>query len=288
MGFEAAIGAIIEAIGTTEAVALPVEMGGAIAGTELGAAAIGGEAAFAGGAALTGGMDAAAAADAGLAGVGANAGADLAATGADLTYTVADGTQSAIDGSVSVDTVPTDAPVGNPDAMPDPEPAPADAPSPIDAQAQADAMPDPQPAPADAPATQPSVPWDKVLQGIGPAMSAISSLGTLLTAKSALGSLGNLGSLTQPTGGGTPAVAQANQAITTAAAQPAAIAPAPVALLASAQQTNNVPNAAAVQAGLAGTGQAGGSPGVAQTLLTGAGGVDPNSLNLGRNTLLGS
>jgi hypothetical protein len=39
---------------------------------------------------------------------------------------------------------------------------------------------------------------------------------------------------------------------------------------------------------MAGAGQAGGSPGVGQTMLTGAGGVDPNTLALGKNTLLGS
>jgi len=32
----------------------------------------------------------------------------------------------------------------------------------------------------------------------------------------------------------------------------------------------------------------GGSQGIAGTLLTGAGGVDPNTLQLGKNTLLGS
>lgn len=36
-----------------------------------------------------------------------------------------------------------------------------------------------------------------------------------------------------------------------------------------------------------GQGQAGGSPGVASTFLTGAGGVDPSQLNLGKTTLLG-
>lgn len=44
----------------------------------------------------------------------------------------------------------------------------------------------------------------------------------------------------------------------------------------------------AAQAMMAGTGQAGGAPGVAQTLLTGAGGVDPSTIGLGKNTLLGS
>jgi len=39
---------------------------------------------------------------------------------------------------------------------------------------------------------------------------------------------------------------------------------------------------------MAGAGQAGGAPGVAQTLLNGAGGIDPSTLGLGRNILLGS
>jgi len=53
-------------------------------------------------------------------------------------------------------------------------------------------------------------------------------------------------------------------------------------------QSAHSPNAATISAGLAGAGQAGGSPGAAQTLLTGANGVDPNSLKLGKNTLLGA
>lgn len=36
-----------------------------------------------------------------------------------------------------------------------------------------------------------------------------------------------------------------------------------------------------------GMGQSGGSPGVAQTFLTGAGGIDPKSLSLTKSTLLG-
>lgn len=52
-------------------------------------------------------------------------------------------------------------------------------------------------------------------------------------------------------------------------------------------QASKAPGAQAVQADQAGTGQAGGSPGVAQTFLTGAAGVDPSTLNLGKNTLLG-
>ncbi len=53
-------------------------------------------------------------------------------------------------------------------------------------------------------------------------------------------------------------------------------------------QTASLASGSSVQNSLVGTGQAGGSIGVAQTLLTGAGGVDPSTLNLGKNTLLGS
>jgi hypothetical protein len=52
-------------------------------------------------------------------------------------------------------------------------------------------------------------------------------------------------------------------------------------------QASKAPGVQAVQADQLGTGQAGGSPGVAQTFLTGASGVDPSLLNLGKNTLLG-
>lgn len=52
-------------------------------------------------------------------------------------------------------------------------------------------------------------------------------------------------------------------------------------------QASKAPNSQAVQASEAGAGQAGGAPGVAQTFLTGAGGIDPSTLNLGKNTLLG-
>ncbi len=45
--------------------------------------------------------------------------------------------------------------------------------------------------------------------------------------------------------------------------------------------------ARAIQADQAGAGQAGAAPGVASTFLTGASGVDPASLNLGKSTLLG-
>jgi hypothetical protein len=52
-------------------------------------------------------------------------------------------------------------------------------------------------------------------------------------------------------------------------------------------QEAKTPDAGAVRANNAGTMQAGGSPGVAQTMLTGASGVDPKALKLGKNTLLG-
>lgn len=52
-------------------------------------------------------------------------------------------------------------------------------------------------------------------------------------------------------------------------------------------QGDKVPDADADITKNAGTGQAGGSPGVAQTFLTGPGGVDPSLLNLGKSTLLG-
>lgn len=56
---------------------------------------------------------------------------------------------------------------------------------------------------------------------------------------------------------------------------------------ASRPQASQAPGLQSVQAGTAGAGQAGGAPGVAQTFLTGAAGVDPSLLDLGKNTLLG-
>jgi hypothetical protein len=53
-------------------------------------------------------------------------------------------------------------------------------------------------------------------------------------------------------------------------------------------QSSQAPNAQGIARGMAGAGQAGGSPGIGQTMLTGSGGVDPNTLALGKNTLLGS
>lgn len=55
----------------------------------------------------------------------------------------------------------------------------------------------------------------------------------------------------------------------------------------AAPQASQAPDAAGTRAAMAGTGQGGGSPGIAQTFLSGAGGVDPSLLNLGRSTLLG-
>lgn len=60
---------------------------------------------------------------------------------------------------------------------------------------------------------------------------------------------------------------------------------APVAQLPQAPESQG---GSAAQAMMSGTGQAGGAPGVAQTLLTGAGGIDPSTIGLGKNTLLGS
>lgn len=57
--------------------------------------------------------------------------------------------------------------------------------------------------------------------------------------------------------------------------------------LANKPQAAQAPGAAAVAAGQAGTGQANGAPGAASTFLTGAAGVDPSTLNLGKSTLLG-
>lgn len=53
------------------------------------------------------------------------------------------------------------------------------------------------------------------------------------------------------------------------------------------QQAAKMPSASSSVGAMGGTGQAGGAPGVAQTFLTGAGGVDPNKLMLGKSTLLG-
>jgi len=62
--------------------------------------------------------------------------------------------------------------------------------------------------------------------------------------------------------------------------------PAPQAPIAP-PQASSAPQVQGVQAAMGGTGQAGGAPGAASTILTGAGGVDPNSLTLGKKSLLG-
>jgi hypothetical protein len=71
-----------------------------------------------------------------------------------------------------------------------------------------------------------------------------------------------------------------------------AMTPTPsVGTVAPATQVPNGPESqggSAAQAMMAGSGQAGGASGVAQTLLTGTGGIDPSMLGLGKNILLGS
>jgi hypothetical protein len=52
-------------------------------------------------------------------------------------------------------------------------------------------------------------------------------------------------------------------------------------------QASKAPDASSVANAMSGAGQAGGAAGVAQTFLTGAGGIDPSLLKLGKNTLLG-
>ena len=52
-------------------------------------------------------------------------------------------------------------------------------------------------------------------------------------------------------------------------------------------QASKAPDALGTLKSQQGTGQAGGAPGVAQTFLTGAGGIDPSLLQLGKTTLLG-
>lgn len=56
-------------------------------------------------------------------------------------------------------------------------------------------------------------------------------------------------------------------------------------------QAAKTPDAQGVLGQMQGTGQAGGgggTPGVAQTFLTGPGGVDPSKLSLGKSSLLGT
>lgn len=52
-------------------------------------------------------------------------------------------------------------------------------------------------------------------------------------------------------------------------------------------QSAKSPDATSVRNALAGPGQGGGAQGIAQTFLSGAGGVNPALLQLGSNTLLG-
>ena len=52
-------------------------------------------------------------------------------------------------------------------------------------------------------------------------------------------------------------------------------------------QASKAPDALGTLKSQQGTGQAGGAPGVAQTFLTGSGGIDPSLLQLGKTTLLG-
>lgn len=52
-------------------------------------------------------------------------------------------------------------------------------------------------------------------------------------------------------------------------------------------QASKMPDMGVIQKQMAGAGQGGGAPGIGQTMLTGAGGVNPNQLTLGKNTLLG-
>ena len=74
----------------------------------------------------------------------------------------------------------------------------------------------------------------------------------------------------------------------TAASTIATIATAPGApKVAPPPQAAKTPDAAGVRNSLAGSAQGGGGPTVAQTFLTGTGGVDPSLLQLGKNTLLG-
>lgn len=70
-------------------------------------------------------------------------------------------------------------------------------------------------------------------------------------------------------------------------AQPAVAAAAPIPAIPESQAAKS-PTAGAFQTALSGTGQGGGAPGVAQTFLTGAGGVDTDKLALGKNSLLGA
>lgn len=65
-------------------------------------------------------------------------------------------------------------------------------------------------------------------------------------------------------------------------AMPAMPAPSPV------PQASQAPDTQTVLQQMAGTGQAGGAPGISQTFLTGAGGVAPDKVATMRNKLYGS
>ena len=71
------------------------------------------------------------------------------------------------------------------------------------------------------------------------------------------------------------------------ASQPKAIPTPPAPIAPPQSQAAQLPDANNNVKALGGTGQAGGAPGVAQTFLTGSGGVDPNTLSLGKTSLLG-
>jgi len=72
------------------------------------------------------------------------------------------------------------------------------------------------------------------------------------------------------------------------AAKKAAGSGAPQIQQSAAPQASRAPDVAAYSAKNARAAIMGPSAGAASTLLTGAGGIDPTSLNLGKNTLLGS
>jgi hypothetical protein len=125
----------------------------------------------------------------------------------------------------------------------------------------------------------------------GAALPADVSVGTTGAGGSTAGAAGSgsssgslLGNLTlaQKAELGMSALSLAKTAMTPA---PSLAAPAPVSQLPQGPESQG---ASAAQAMMGGAGQAGGAPGVAQTLLTGAGGVDPSTIGLGKNTLLGS
>ena len=54
-----------------------------------------------------------------------------------------------------------------------------------------------------------------------------------------------------------------------------------------APQASQAPSVQGVRQSVGGNGQGGGAPGAAGTLLTGAGGIDPKLLQLGKSSLLG-